>query len=58
MFRLLVQAGPDGMAAGAIARLSGCLRRHCPFICRSDRRRVIAQRRDGRSLIYSADMAR
>ena len=55
VFRLLVQAGPDGMAAGDIARAT-----HSPLSSLSANLSIlsnaglIASRRDGRSIIYRA----
>lgn len=54
-FRMLVQAGPEGLAAGEIAR-----RLHMPPNSLSANLKVLshagllASRRDGRSIIYSA----
>ena len=57
-FRLLVQAGSDGMAAGAIAEAldipSSSLSFHLAHLTRAG---LIRQRRQSRSLIYSADYA-
>jgi len=56
VFRLLVQTGPKGMAAGAIAdRLelpASSLSFHLAHLTRAG---LIVQRRESRSLIYSAD---
>ena len=56
LFRLLVQAGADGMAAGELARAidipNSSLSFHLGHLQRSG---LIGQRRAGRSLIYSAD---
>ena len=56
LFRLLVQAGADGMAAGELARAidipNSSLTFHLGQLQRSG---LIEQRRAGRSLIYSAD---
>ena len=56
LFRLLVQAGADGMAAGELAREidipNSSLSFHLGHLHRSG---LIEQRRAGRSLIYSAD---
>ena len=35
LFRLLVQAGPEGLAAGAIAEALGCRRRRSAFTLHS-----------------------
>lgn len=55
IFRLLVQAGPDGMAAGDIARASGML----PNTLSTNLNilsgaGLVASRRAGRSVIYTA----
>lgn len=56
LFRLLVQAGPDGLAAGAIAEALGVPASSLSFhLAQLNNAGLIAQRRDGRSLIYSAD---
>jgi ArsR family transcriptional regulator len=55
VFRLLVQAGPEGMAAGAVAEALGLAPNTLSF--HFDRLReadLVAVRRDGRSMIYSA----
>ena len=56
LFRLLVQAGAEGMAAGELARAidipNSSLSSHLGHLQRSG---LIEQRRAGRSLIYSAD---
>lgn len=56
LFRLLVQAGKRGMAAGALASAldipNSSLSFHLAHLTRSG---LIEQRREGRSLIYSAD---
>lgn len=58
LFRLLVQAGPSGLAAGRIAEALGLanssLSHHLALLHDAG---LIAQQRDGRSLIYSADYA-
>jgi DNA-binding transcriptional ArsR family regulator len=55
VFRLLVKAGPDGMAAGDIARatgsLSNTLSNNLGILAAAG---LVASRRDGRSIIYSA----
>lgn len=58
VFRLLVQAGPKGLPAGEIARRLGVL----PNSLSSNlnllsHARLVAARRDGRSIIYTADYA-
>lgn len=58
IFRVLVQAGPEGRAAGAIAeRLdipASSLSFHLAHLHRAG---LVTQRRDGRSLVYAADFA-
>lgn len=55
-FRLLVRAGPDGLAAGEVARevgvLPNTLSTHLAILVHGG---LIRARRDGRSIIYSAD---
>lgn len=56
LFRLLVQAGRPGMAAGAIADALGVPNSSLSFhLSQLQGAGMIAQRREGRSLIYSAD---
>lgn len=56
VFRLLVQAGEEGMPAGAIASAldipNSSLSFHLAHLTRAG---LLQQRRDGRSLIYTAD---
>ncbi len=56
LFRLLVQAGQDGLPAGRIAEAldmaNSSLSHHLAALHEAG---LIVQRRDGRSLIYSAD---
>ena len=55
IFRLLVQAGPEGMAAGQVAEKLGLAPNTLTF--HFDRLRVaglVTVRRDGRSMIYAA----
>lgn len=58
IYRLLVQAGPEGQAAGAIAEkldmAPSSLSFHLAHLTRAG---LIDQRRESRSLIYSADFA-
>lgn len=58
VFRLLVQAGPEGCAAGEIAEAlempASSLSFHLAHLTRAG---LIEQRRESRSLIYSADFA-
>ena len=55
VFRLLVQSGPAGMAAGEIARATGSplssLSANLTILANAG---LIASRRDGRSIIYRA----
>jgi ArsR family transcriptional regulator, arsenate/arsenite/antimonite-responsive transcriptional repressor len=57
VFRLLVQAGGDGMAAGTIARALGAspntLSAQLAVLANAG---LVTSRRDGRSIIYSADL--
>ncbi|TZG24191.1 helix-turn-helix transcriptional regulator [Sphingomonas montanisoli] len=59
VYRLLVRAGSDGMPAGEIARridvLPNTLSNHLTIL---DRAGLVQSRRDGRSIIYSADYDR
>ncbi len=56
LFRLLVQAGPEGMAAGALAEKLGMPNSSLSFhLAHLNRAGLIGQRRDGRSLIYTAN---
>ncbi|MCP3464461.1 helix-turn-helix domain-containing protein [Bradyrhizobium sp. CCGUVB23] len=55
VFRLLVQAGPEGMAAGAVAEVLDLAPNTLTF--HFDRLRMaglVTARRDGRSIIYMA----
>ncbi len=56
VFRLLVRAGPDGVAAGEIARevgvLPNTLSTHLTILGHAG---LVRSRREGRSVIYSAD---
>lgn len=57
-FRLLVQAGPDGMAAGSLADGVGVPASSMSFhLAQLSHAGLVTQRRQGRSLIYSADYA-
>src|ERR1700678_3040919 len=55
VFRLLVRAGPEGMAAGDIARATGSLANtlstNLNLLAGAG---LVASRRDGRSIIYAA----
>lgn len=56
LFRLLVQAGEDGMAAGAIAETLGLPNSSLSFhLAHLNRAGLIRQERQGRSLLYRAD---
>lgn len=56
LFRLLVQTGPVGMAAGALADALGVPNSSLSFhLAHLNRAGLIDQRRDGRSLIYTAN---
>ena len=59
VFRLLVRAGPDGVAAGEIAReigaLPNTLSSHLTILGHAG---LIRSRREGRSILYSADYGR
>lgn len=58
IYRALVQAGPDGMAAGEIADAMGMAPSSLSFhLAHLNRAGLIEQRRESRSLIYSADFA-
>lgn len=58
LFRLLVQAGEDGMAAGAIAETLGVPNSSLSFhLAQLSRAGLIRQERQHRSLIYRADYA-
>ena len=58
IYRLLVQAGPEGRAAGAIAEKLGLPASSLSFhLAHLTRAGLIEQRRESRSLIYSADFA-
>ena len=58
IFRLLVQCGPDGMAAGDIARRlklpQNTLSFHLAALARAH---LVASRKEGRSIIYCVDLA-
>lgn len=58
IFKLLVQAGDDGMAAGAIADALGVPNSSLSFhLAQLTGAGLIRQDRQGRSLIYTADYA-
>lgn len=53
LFRMLVQAGPEGMAAGALAEALAVPNSSLSFhLAHLHRAGLIDQRREGRSLIY------
>jgi ArsR family transcriptional regulator, arsenate/arsenite/antimonite-responsive transcriptional repressor len=55
IFRLLVQAGPEGMAAGQVAEKLGLAPNTLSFhFDRLRFARLVTVRRDGRSMIYAA----
>jgi ArsR family transcriptional regulator, arsenate/arsenite/antimonite-responsive transcriptional repressor len=57
-FRLLVQAGAEGMAAGAIAERLGVPASSMSFhLAQLGHARLVTQRRESRSIIYAADYA-
>jgi DNA-binding transcriptional ArsR family regulator len=56
LYRLLVQAGPEGQPAGAIADALGLPASSLSFhLAHLTRAGLITQRRESRSLIYAAD---
>jgi ArsR family transcriptional regulator len=56
VFRLLVQVGPDGLSAGAVAESAGISPSAMSFhLAQLSHAGLIAQRREGRSIIYSAN---
>lgn len=58
LFRQLVQAGDDGMAAGALADALGIPNSSLSFhLAHLNRAGLVDQRREGRSLIYTANYA-
>lgn len=59
VFRLLVRAGPQGLAAGEIARATGSLANTLSTnLAILSAAGLVASRRDGRSIIYTAGYAR
>ena len=58
VYRLLVQAGPDGLPAGTVgARLALPLPTLSFHLAQLKHARLVAARRDGRSIIYAANYA-
>ena len=58
VFRLLVQAGPEGMPAGALAETLGVLPSSMSFhLAQLTNAGLVMQRRQSRSIIYSADFS-
>ena len=58
LYRLLVQAGDAGMAAGSLAEALGIPNSSLSFhLAHLARAGIIDQKREGRSLIYSANYA-
>src|ERR1700729_4282569 len=58
IYRLLVQRGPEGLPAGTIGQRIGLLPSSLTFHLQTlQRAGLIAQRRDSRQLIYSADFS-
>src|SRR5579864_8685290 len=56
VYRLLVQRGPEGLAAGAIGERVGLVPSSLTFHLQNlQRAGLITQRRESRQLIYSAD---
>jgi DNA-binding transcriptional ArsR family regulator len=56
LFRLLVQAGEEGLAAGAIAEALGIPNSSLSFhLAQLNRAGLVQQQRQHRSIIYSAD---
>lgn len=59
IYRMLVERGPDGLAAGVIAARLGSLPSSLTFhLQHLQRAGLIAPNRAGRQLIYAADFAR
>jgi len=58
VYRLLVQAGQEGMSAGALAEAVGVPGSSMSFhLAQLANARLVTQRRQSRSIIYSADFA-
>ena len=59
LFRLLVEAGPDGMAAGALAERLGIPNSSLSFhLAGLSRAGLIGAERQSRSIVYRADYGR
>ena len=59
VFRVLVRAGPAGMAAGDIARVTGVVQNTLSsYLSSLSHAGLVASRRTGRSIIYSPDYVR
>lgn len=57
-FRLLVEAGPDGIPAGAVAEKIGVPPSSMSFhLAQLSNAGLVTQRRESRSIIYAADYA-
>lgn len=57
-YRLLVQAGPDGLAAGTLAEALEIAPSSLSFhIAQLANAGLVTQRRNGRSILYAADYA-
>jgi ArsR family transcriptional regulator len=56
ILRLLVRAGPEGMAAGAVAEAVGVSPSNLSFHLKElERAGLVSARREARSILYSAD---
>ena len=59
VYRMLIEQGPDGLAAGVIAERIGCLPSSLTFhLQHLQRAGLITPRREGRQMIYATDFAR
>lgn len=57
MVRLLVQAGPEGLAAGVVGEAVGASSSNASFhLSHLERAGLIRSRREARSIIYSVDL--
>lgn len=57
-FRLLVQAGPDGLPAGTLAQRLGVVPSSMSFhLAQLANAGLVTQQRHGRSIVYAADYA-